>query len=184
MVIRNYFLIALLTALTLGAAVKWLELRSWISPEAQNESRFIRSYDPTPVVKSFRSACSPWGGQVDMFTQVATERSDGAGYVPLFGSHQDVEHHLTVKPQYCGNPDNNAALLTALHEDVLAALRNAACWVSDDRLTLENGLRIAYRCGTRTSGIVAAGPPQVKNLGDHRHLVLSVNVDEHWAVQG
>lgn len=184
MVFRKYLLIALLTALTLSAAAKWLESRSWISPTAQNASRFIRSYDPTPVVRSFRSACSPWGGLVDMFTQVATGRSDSAGYVPLFGSRRDVEHHLTVKPQYCGNPDTNAALLTALHEDVLAALRNAACWVSDDRLTLESGLRIAYRCGTRTSGIVAAGPPQVKNSGARRHLVLSVNVDEHWAVAG
>jgi hypothetical protein len=184
MVVRKYFLIALLMALTLGAAAIWLESCSLISPTAQNESRFIRSYDPTPVVKSFRSACSPWGGQVDMFTQVATERSDSAGYVPLFGSRRDVEHQLTVQPHYCGNPDKNAALLTALHEDVIAALRNAACWVSDDRLTLDNGLRIAYRCGTRTSGIVAAGPPRVENLGDHRHLVLSVHVDEHWAVQG
>jgi hypothetical protein len=135
MVFRKYLLIALLTALTLSAAAKWLESRSWISPTAQNASRFIRSYDPTPVVRSFRSACSPWGGRVDMFTQVATGRSDSAGYVPLFGSRRDVEHHLTVEPQYCGNPDTNAALLTALHEDVLAALRNAACWVSDDRLT-------------------------------------------------
>jgi hypothetical protein len=173
-------LILLLAALALGAATL---IPTLASPTPQNQSRFIRSYDPMPVVKSFRAACSSHGNLVDQFTETLTTREDSAGSIPRLGSPKDVEHHLTVEPHYCGNPDSNAALLTALQQHAIAALRNAHCSVSGDSLTLESGLRIGYACGTRTTGIVTAGPPLAKNADDPSHLVLSVKVDERWAVR-
>jgi len=176
-------LLILIAVLIIGTfAVTRIPALFWVSPTPQNQSAFIRSYDPMPVVNAFRSGCGPDGRLSDRLTEVGSGTSSGAGYAFL-NSRKDVEHQLTVEPLYCGSPAGNAALLTALHEHALKALRNAACVVSGDRLTLEDGLQIRYRCHTRTTGVVTARPPRANTPGDDVHMLLSVHVDEWWAVR-
>jgi hypothetical protein len=158
----------------------WIQNLFQIPLTAETESKFFRSYDPLVAVNSLRLGCYPDGKPTGQPTSVGTGESHSAGN-SFWWARRDAEHRRSVEPFYCANAAQNAALYLALRENALVALRNSMCIVSDDRMSDQNGLRIMYRCGEHSSGVVTIAPPKHDSSGDANHQVLSVQVDEHWS---
>jgi hypothetical protein len=174
MTIREGLLLVVSVALVGTLVWKRMAERAAISPGPENESRFMQTYDPMVVARSFRSPCGPG----DRFAQVGRTQSESAGS-SLIGHQKAVEHHLLVTPRFCGDADRTSELMAAIHASVRGALRASGCLISADRVVTKPGVYIAYRCGTATTGVVSVEPSSPLP-GDGVHLALSFHVDERW----
>jgi hypothetical protein len=174
MTIREGLLIVVSVALVGTLVWKRMAERAIIAPGPENESRFMQTYDPMVVARSFRSPCAPG----DRFAQVGRTQSESAGS-SLIGHQKAVEHHLLVTPRFCGDADRTSELMAALDSSVTSALRGSGCQISADRVMTEPEVHIAYRCGAATTGVVSAEvSPAI--AGDRVHVALSFHVDERW----
>jgi hypothetical protein len=151
----------------------------WIYPGPQNESRFFQGYEPLAVVNSSGLGCYADGRPAEKSTSIGGGTSNAAGYSFLMWQ-KDVEHRRNVEPAYCADAPQSEALFANLRAHALGSLRGARCTVSDDRMSDQNGLRIAYRCDEHSSGVVTIVPPKHDSSGDANYLTLSVQVDERW----
>jgi len=79
---------------------------------------------------------------------------------------------------------SNAQAVTALHENLVTALHQAGCRLTDDRLSNQDGLEIHYQCSGRTIGIITAAPPLKTAEDGDPHVKMIVKIDERWSVRG
>ena len=137
-----------------------------VPPDAQKQSKFLRTYDPMPLLHSALGAdCG-----------AASSFSASAGLMFLNLGH-NVEYERTIEPELC-RAYHYSAILTALHGNVVSALGSAGCRVLSDDLSLDHGIRIAYRCGGRSTGLVTAAPSA------HEPFSLKLRFQEEWSVRG
>ena len=165
----------LVGAIALGCSamlvVRWIGANGWIAPDPRHDSLFFRSYNPVPFFQAFR--CSTGFGTGSGFSSAAGRRS--------FGAVTNVRFSRTVVPDLC-DKDQTSAILTGLNQNLLASLRSSECEVSSDKVSLEEGIRIYYRCGTRTAGLVLATPPKGGSGDRYGASRLTLRIDEQWAV--
>jgi hypothetical protein len=174
MTIREVLLLVVSVAIVGTLVWKRMAERAIIAAGPENESRFMQTYDPMVVARSFRSPCASG----DRFAQVGRTRSETAGS-SLIGHQKAVEHHLLVTPRFCGDADRTFDLMAALHSSLRGALRGSGCLISADRVMTKPEVYIAYRCGTATTGVVNAELSSPLP-GDGVHIALSFHVDERW----
>jgi hypothetical protein len=170
---RKLFVGVIALACSAMLVVSWIRANSWVAADPRNESRFFRSYDPVPFFQAFR--CSTGFGTGSGFSSSAGSR--------FFGAVTNVRFSRTVEPDLCVK-DQTSSILTGLNQNVLAALGGSDCEVSSDRVSLEEGIRVYYRCGTRTTGLVLATPPKDRPGPGERYggSQLTLRIDEQWAV--
>jgi hypothetical protein len=133
------------------------------------QSDFLRIYDPVPLLNSFLDGCR-WRASV------ASESAASPGYLFL-GDARDVAYTRIAQTDLCDQSEYPLAV-TALHRSALSALRYFDCQVSSDDSTAGQRVRITYRCGTRTTGVVSASP----GPGDGSPFV-TLRLDEEWSVR-
>ena len=167
-------IMALVCTLALMSA-SWHSLANMsVTPENKNESRFLRTYDPMPLWTSFRVGCS---------SPVSTTFEFGALSGSRFPAAPSNVHYMRrIQPEICGNYQYRA-VLTALHQNVISALGSAGCQVTSDELSTVQGVRIQYRCGPRTRGVITARLPQRQTGQSEGPFRLKLEMDEEWAVQ-
>lgn len=149
-----------------------------VYPSEENESKFLKSYDPVPVVNSLGLACYADGRPADKPTDVSSGTSNSAGSSLWFARHP-VEHSKTIEPSYCADAAKNAILFTTLEGNILQSLRNAGCTAPDARMTEEKGIRIKYGCG-RTVGTITAVATKIGDGPLTEYRRLSVEIVEQW----
>jgi len=148
---------------------KWISAKAVIPADPAKQSDFLRTYNPVPLMNSFRAGCRPRTG-------VGTTSFAGPGYL-LLNDARNVRYTRTAHTELC-EPSQYPLIVTALHRSLLSSLEYFGCQVSSDDFTAGRGVRIAYRCGTRSEGVVTTGPPP----GPNRAFVM-VQLDEEWSVR-
>jgi hypothetical protein len=151
-------------------AVARISSGTYFSADERKQSKFLRTYDPVPFLSSFRVGCQA------LDTLVGA--SGAAGYTRFLGASANVRFTRTIQPDLC-NTNHPSSILTGLQQNLVSALDSAGCEVSSDWLSLDQGIRIYYRCGTRTSGLVTVSSPKSRN--DERPR-LKLQIDEQWSV--
>src|SRR5215831_20817560 len=109
------------------------------------QSAFVRTFDPAPIVQSFRgapqrAACSTG------WLKTSSSFASSAGY-HFLNRRKDIQTRRTIDPTFCANPQQIAELMTSLHGSLLSALSSSGCQVIADRLTTREGVQIVYRRG-------------------------------------
>jgi hypothetical protein len=94
----------------------------------------------------------------------------------------NVQYERTIEPWLCG-AYRYSAILTALHQNVVSALGSAGCQVLSDELSIDHGVRIAYRCGKRTTGLITEVPTPRKSAAEDEPFSLKLRFYEEWAVR-
>jgi hypothetical protein len=153
-------------------AVARITAGTYISADDLKQSNFLRTYDPIPFLSSFRVGCQPLNTLVSA--------SAAAGYTRLRGKGTNVRFTRTIQPDLC-DTSHSASILTGLQQNLVSALGSAGCEVLWDSLSLDQGIRIYYRCGTRTSGLVTTSPP--RSRADDGQPMLKLQIDEQWSVR-
>jgi hypothetical protein len=177
--IRRPIVVAVAVWLTLIAVVA-VSAHIWIPVTDQKQSAFVRTFDPTPIVQSFRgapqrAACSTG------WLKTSSSFASSAGY-HFLNRRKDIQTRRTIDPTFCANPQQVAELMTSLHASLLSALSSSGCQVIADRLTTREGEQIVYRCGTYATGVALVRPPK-KLLGENDgHITLSMQIDERWRI--
>lgn len=151
-------------------AVSLISFGALIPADEGKQSRFLRTYDPIPFLSSFRLGCQ---------TSSLVEASAGAGY-RFLNVTTNVKFTRTIEPDLC-DKDHSSSILTGLQQNLISSLSSAGCQVSSDWLSLDQGIKIYYRCGTQTSGLVTASPP--KQAHNDRRFMLTLQIDEQWSVR-
>jgi hypothetical protein len=151
-------------------ANKWISVKSVIPADVAKQSDFLRTYNPVPLMNSFRRGCLPRTG-------VGTSSYAGPGYLFL-NDVRNVRYTRTAHTELC-DQSQYPLILAALHRSLLSSLDYFGCQVSSDD-TAEQGVRIAYRCGTRSAGEVTTGP---KPEPDSWPSFIMLQVDEEWSVR-
>ncbi|HWE50144.1 MAG TPA: hypothetical protein VG273_10165 [Bryobacteraceae bacterium] len=150
---------------------KWISARATIAPDIANESDFLRIYNPVPLLNTFRSGCLARTG-------VETGTSSSSGY-RFLSTFTNVHYTRTAHMELCDR-SQYPTVLQALHKSVVAGLAYTGCKVDSDEFSTAAGVRIAYRCGTRTSGYVTSGTSLA--AGDWPASV-SLQLNEEWNVR-
>jgi hypothetical protein len=152
-------------------AVARISSGTYISADDSKRSKFLSTYNPMPFLSSFRVGCQP------LDTLVGA--SAAAGYTRFRSGSTNVRFTRTIQPDLC-NIDRPSSILTGLQQNLVSALGPAGCEVSSDSLSLDQGIRIYYRCGTRTRGLVTASPPKSRTDG---RPMLKIQIDEQWSAR-
>jgi hypothetical protein len=154
--------------------VAWIPSSAFIPPDSQKQSRFLRTYNPVPLLNSLRAACTSPGG-------TGTSSSSSAGFL-FFTVARNVRFTRTVEAELCGHYQS-LSMLTALNQSLLSALGASGCQISSDELSAGQGARIAYRCGARTAGLVTVTPPTRRPQESDGPAFLTLRFDEQWDVR-
>jgi hypothetical protein len=158
---ENLFLAAM--AIIAGHAVySWIDSRNLVMADEAKQSSFLRSDAALLFHKDCRAGVSTGLS--------ATPGATGFLYIE---PARDVRFTKIVETGSCGSSDS-AELLATLELNVRSALDDTGCAVLSDQLA-DRELRIAYRCGARTNGVVAVRVPG---------QMLNVRIDERWAIRG
>ena len=152
-------------------AISWISSGALIPADERKQSAFLRTYDPAPFLRSLPPGCPPLGSIVGA--------SAAAGYRSLSVT-MNVRFTRTIQPDLCDGAQSSS-ILTGLKQNLVSALGSSGCEVSSDWLSLDQGIRIYYRCGARTSGLVTASPP--KPGGNEGRSMLTLQIDERWSVR-
>jgi hypothetical protein len=150
-------------------ADKWISVRASIPADASMQSDFLRIYDPVPLLNSFLEGCR-WRASV------ASESAESPGYLFL-NDARNVSYTRVAQTDLCDRSEYPLAV-AALHRSALSALRYFDCQVSSDNSTAGRRVRITYRCGTRTTGIVTTAPAP-----GARSAFLTLKLEEEWSVR-
>jgi hypothetical protein len=158
-----------LAALLYAAFVsdKWISARLSIPADVTRQSDFLRIYDPAPLLNSFLAGCR-WRAGVE------SEVLASPGY-RFLNTAEDVSYTRTDHSNLCDRNQYPLAV-AALHRSTLSALRYFGCKVSSDKSGAGAGVRIVYRCGTRTTGLVTTGPAD-------KSAFVTLRLDEEWSVR-
>jgi hypothetical protein len=159
-----------------GVALVYLFVFSptYVSPDDKKQSRFLGAFNPVPLLKSMQTDCTMPG-------QVVTRSSASAGSLS-FVSTENVQFERGMELQLCGHYAY-PAMLTAVHQQALATLGLSGCRAVSDELSAEQGVRIEYRCGARTAGLMTMSPPHAMAGGEEGQFSLKLEVKEEWAVR-
>ncbi len=152
-------------------ADRWISARASVSASVVLQSDFFRVYDPVPLLNSFRTGCSSRTG-------VGTALSSTPGYL-LLNDVRNVRYTRRAHTDLCDQSQYPGAV-DALHRSTVAALKYFGCRITSDEMVTEQGVRVAYRCGTRSVGIITTGPRVV--AGDLPTFV-TLQLDEEWEVR-
>ncbi len=164
----NWYL-GLLCAIPVLLFAKYALLGTIVPIDDHNQSQFIRTYNPMPLVKPMLKGCQ-------RARSVLSAASSSAGSISL-RAVRNMQFQRKVEPEVCENADSSA-ILTALHSDVESALQSSGC-----QITSAEGIPIRYRCGDRTFGSVTLTRPE-RPAGDaDGPLYLKIEISEEWAVR-
>ena len=150
---------------------KWISARISIPADITRQSDFLRVYDPAPLLNSFLAGCR-WRAGVE------SELLGSPGYLFL-NTSENVWYTRTDHSNLCDQNQYPLAV-AALHRSALSALRYFGCEVSSDEFEAGGRVRIVYRCGTRTTGLVTTGPGPGPADGQ---AFVTLRLDEEWSVQ-
>lgn len=168
--VRGNLLAVAAVACVVLLANKWISARSVIPADIAKQSDFLRTYNPIPLMNSFRRDCRPRTG-------VGTTTFAGPGYLFL-NDVRNVRFTRTADTELC-DQSQYPLILAALHRNLLSSLEYFGCRVSSDD-SAERGVRIVYRCGTRSAGVVTTGPEA--RPGDYPSFIM-LQLDEEWLVR-
>lgn len=149
-------------------ADKWISVKAAVPADPARQSDFLRIYDPVPLLSSFLADCT-WR------TGVASELLASPGYLFLHDA-ENVAFTRIAQTKLCDQNQYPLAV-AALHRSALSALRYFGCRVSSDEFSPDTGVRIDYRCGTRTAGLVTTG------ANSNRPDVVTLRLEEEWLVR-
>jgi hypothetical protein len=154
----------------------WVSSATMVYAETKLQSAFFRGYDPGPLFATFRKGCG--GG-----FSTSTSASAGAGE-RSFRSLRNVRFSRSIQPDLC-NQREPADVLSAIHSELRAALESAQCRIAQNPPSpSDQGMRISYSCGERSSGVVSVAPPERTTGGNGTRLKLALRIDEQWSVAG
>jgi hypothetical protein len=171
MSVRGNLIGILALASALFFADKWISAKAFVAPDIVNESDFLRTYNPVPLLNSFRASCLARTG-------VGMGSSSTPGY-RFLNNFKNVHYTRTAEMELC-NQDQYPSVLTALHRNLTSALDYAGCKIQADQSTTADGVQITYRCGTRTTGFVSSGP---KPIGGNWPSEITLQLNEEWYVR-
>jgi hypothetical protein len=162
-----------LCLLALAALLVWAEWTNShrIVPGPQNQSSFLKSYDPEQVIKTFRYPGEGSGGGHN------SGASSGVG---------SVHHTAGFDPYFTIQSSRKPDLLTALNEDVLRRLALADARLVRKSVESDGGFRYEYASGNSvgsisvhppSSGIVHRNMPLPAGLED---ITVDIQLEETW----
>ena len=163
-------------ACALFAADKWISSKAVIPADIAKQSDFLRTWNPVPLLNSFRTGCKASTG-------VGTAFSASPGYLFLRDA-RNVRYTRTAHTDLCDQAQFPAAA-TAIHRSLLSGLGYYGCEVSSDDFpgadfSASRNVRILYRCGTRSAGTVTLGP---KSGTGAWPTFVTLQLDEEWSVR-
>jgi hypothetical protein len=120
----------------------WITARWWIVGGPDNQSQFLRTYDPQPVYTNFEYI---FGEHV----------AHGQGWNPGLRS---IQHHAEFTPGFTIRVDRKQELLDALRNDVLLQFRNTGTNVVATHNEPGGGFTYKYIAGN-SSGSISVQPP-------------------------
>ncbi len=153
-------------------ANNWISKRSIVAAEVVNQSDFLRTYNPVPLLIHFRADC-----------QVRTGVSTGSSSTPGYRFLNDIKnvHYTRIAHMELCDQKQFPAVLSALHQNVISALGFAGCRIDADQSSEDEGMQINYRCGTRTDGFVSSGPK--RGSGGEWPSFVTLQLNEEWKVR-
>jgi len=152
-------------------ANNWISARSVVIADVAKQSDFLRTYNPVPLLNHFRADCQVRSG-------VSTGSSATPGY-RFLNDFRNVHYTRIAHMELC-DQKQFPTVLSALHRNLLSALGFAGCKVDADQSSPDGGVKITYRCGTRTSGFVSSGP---RRSGDDWPSFVTLQLNEEWYVR-
>ncbi len=146
----------------------WLSLVCWggwvnahrIVAGTENQSQFLRSYNPTSVVTKF---------QYD----AGSHSSEGKGFRSGIRS---IRHNAEFVPRFIMWSSRKQELLNALREDILLRLGSTGAKVVSAHDEADGGFTYNYAARNSTGAISVKAP--VHDPGVHRHFQLAPGLDD------
>jgi len=168
--------IATLTVILTGLATMFL-VQVWfqahlLHPDLQNESAFLKSYSPQPVVDAFKCKTC------------ASELLSGGGAA---AGRRFVKRTVNFDSTFAIRPEQQLDLMNALRADLLTRLGACGARVLRQTSSAHEGFRADYACNTSVGSVsilplglarpdVQGGlPPQ-----GLQQVTLHVVIDERW----
>lgn len=148
--------------------LSWLSLVCWggwvnadrIVAGPDNQSQFLRSYNPTSVVTKFQYGAG-------------SHSSEGKGFSSGIRS---IRHNAEFVPRFIMGADRKQELLNALREDILIRLRSTGTNVVFAHDEADGGFTYDYAAGDSVGSISVKAP--VHDPGVHRQLQLVSGLDD------
>jgi hypothetical protein len=156
-----------------GAAYIWGEwLKSHrIVPGPENQSSFLKSYDPEEVIKNFRNP--PQGSGIRQNSGFTTDT-------------KSVQHTAGFGFDFTIQSNRKPDLMTALHEDLLRRFAVTHTQVLGKSVESDGGFRYEYQSGNSVGsisvhpplpGIVHRNTPLPATLED---VMVDIQIEETW----
>lgn len=175
---RRILEVALATiGLVLTGLIAWNEwtVLHMHHPSAENESAFLRAYDPNSLVQKFMAPHESYSESRSVGGSAGTK---SARHVASFGDSFPMRTE-------CKN-----ALIAALSDDVLEQLRHSGARILRSYGTPLSGIHFEYQTAN-TLGSVAIKPLRKVTVARHRPLcpgiedvALDVHIKEEWIPKG
>ncbi len=151
----------------------WVQAHTFY-PSPQNESAFLKSYSPQPVVDQFK--CT------DCFAQALGGTSAAAG-------REFVRRTVNYDWTFALRQEQQLDLMTALRTDLLERLNANGAQVLRQTANAHEGFRLEYSCG-KNVGIISILPVDIlqpKGAGKLKpkleQVTLHIVIDERWYPQ-
>jgi hypothetical protein len=159
--------------LALAALFIWAEWTNShrVVPGPQNQSSFLKSYDPEEVIKTFRYPGEGFGSR----------HNSGAS-----SGVDSVHHTARFDPDFTIQSSRKPELLTALNEDLLRRLALTDASLLRKSVERDGGFRYEYASGNSvgsisvhppSQGIVRRNTPLPATLED---ITVDIQLEETW----
>jgi hypothetical protein len=136
-----------------------------------NQTRFLQSYDPEPVIRNFRDQRESY------------QNADGAGAESLIRS---IHQTRNFQPGFTMQSDREPQLLIALRDDIVLRLRSSGASITATLDDADGGFTYQYSAPGSVGSITVRPPkyhaatrryPVPTGLDD---VYLQINLEETW----
>jgi hypothetical protein len=151
----------------------WVQAHT-LYPSPQNESAFLKTYSPQPVVDKFKC--------IDCFAQALGGTSAAAG-------REFVRRTVNYDGTFALRQEQQLDLMTALRTDLLERLSANGAQVLRQTANAHEGFRVAYVCD-KSAGMISILPVDIllpvgtgSLMPQLEQVTLHIVIDERWYPQ-